>query len=230
LAHDFTCRDAAFVRYSRNSEHAGPYTGSRSRWSCRRRAASRQVRAGQARRGNPRVKVATGTPSRQRAASMMVVTNPAGEASARTPLARMLPRSVRRWRMAPGRCCRAGREAPRQGARRKVVERPGPATDNARGGGRNRMLARLPKAALVSNRKVLPSIGAFSRTMSAPGGRRHRRAGGFPAPVIDQPAFADRTLRIAQPGLASFHLDVRRPDDLGPLARKFNNKAAKVSR
>jgi hypothetical protein len=52
---------------------------------------------------------------------------PQKTASERTPLARML-RSVRRWRMAPGRCCRAGREAPREGARRKVVERPGPAT------------------------------------------------------------------------------------------------------
>jgi hypothetical protein len=31
------------------------------------------------------------------------------------------------------------------------------------------MLARLPKPALASNQKVLPSIGAFSRTMSAPG-------------------------------------------------------------
>jgi hypothetical protein len=36
------------------------------------------VRAGQAWRQNPRVKVATGTPSRQRAASMMVAANPAG--------------------------------------------------------------------------------------------------------------------------------------------------------
>jgi hypothetical protein len=33
------------------------------------------------------------------------------------------------------------------------------------GGPRNRMLARLPKPALVSSRKVLPSIGAFSRTI-----------------------------------------------------------------
>jgi hypothetical protein len=49
-----------------------------------------------------------------------------------------------------------------------------PAT--GRGGVRNRMLARLPKQALASNRKVLPSIGAFSRTMSAPGRRRHTSA------------------------------------------------------
>jgi hypothetical protein len=35
------------------------------------------------------------------------------------------------------------------------------------------MLARLPKLALVSNEKVLPGIGAFAPTMSAPGGRRH---------------------------------------------------------
>jgi hypothetical protein len=42
--------------------------GADLRSSCRRRAASRQARAGQAWRQNPRVKVATGTPSRQRAA------------------------------------------------------------------------------------------------------------------------------------------------------------------
>jgi len=66
---------------------------------------------------------------------------------------------------------------PRQSARRKVVERPGPATSGRGGGGaRNRMLASLPKPALVSNGKV-PSIGAFSRTMSASGGKRHASAG-----------------------------------------------------
>jgi hypothetical protein len=56
--------------------------------------------------------------------------------------------------------------------------RPGPTTGNGRGGARNRMLARLPKPAPVSNRKVLPSIGAFSPTMSAPtaeGNRAGRR-------------------------------------------------------
>jgi hypothetical protein len=56
------------------------------------------------------------------------------------------------------------------------VERPRPTTGNGRDGVRNRMLARLPKPALVSNWKVLPSIGAFSPTMSAPGERRHTNA------------------------------------------------------
>jgi hypothetical protein len=38
------------------------------------------------------------------------------------------------------------------------------------------MLARLPKPALVSNRKALQSTGAFSRTMSAPGESEHPSA------------------------------------------------------
>jgi hypothetical protein len=60
------------------------------------------------------------------------------------------------------------------------VERPSRRRAMGRGGARNRLLARLPKPALVSNRKALQSTGAFSRTMSAPGGRRHTkpRAGG----------------------------------------------------
>jgi hypothetical protein len=42
------------------------------------------------------------------------------------------------------------------------VERPRPATGNDRGGARNRMLASLPKPALVSNRKVFRAA-ALSR-------------------------------------------------------------------
>jgi transposase len=38
------------------------------------------------------------------------------------------------------------------------------------------MLARLPKPGLVSNRKVRPRIGAFSRTMSAAGGETRYEA------------------------------------------------------
>jgi hypothetical protein len=45
------------------------------------------------------------------------------------------------------------------------------------------MLARLPKPALVSNRKVLPSIKAFSRT-SAPGERRHPNVEHGPAALF----------------------------------------------
>jgi hypothetical protein len=54
------------------------------------------------------------------------------------------------------------------------MERPGPV-----GAGvalKNRMLARLPRPALVSNRKVHPSIGVFSRNISVPGERRHASA------------------------------------------------------
>jgi hypothetical protein len=63
-----------------------------------------------------------------------------------------LSRSGLHWNRLAG-LSSAGLEAPRQGARRKVVERPRPATGNGRGGGgaRNRMLARLPMPALVSN-------------------------------------------------------------------------------
>jgi hypothetical protein len=52
------------------------------------------------------------------------------------------------------------------------VERPRPAMGNGRDGARNRWLARLPKPALVSNRKVLRSIGAFLRTVCAPGANK----------------------------------------------------------
>jgi hypothetical protein len=41
------------------------------------------------------------------------------------------------------------------------VERPGPATSNGRGEARNRLLARLPKPELVSNRKVLSEHRRF---------------------------------------------------------------------
>jgi hypothetical protein len=72
----------------------------------------------------------------------------------------------------PKECCR---QLALRRPGREVVERPGPATGMATGGARNRMLARLPKPALASDRKVPPSIGAFSRTMSALGGRRYER-------------------------------------------------------